>query len=85
VLVLEVEWLATSILAPAEPNGEGLSLQVLVTTERERPLELVCQLTTVERSHSVPLSGTGAVFNKLVPAEIEGGLTNSHERLNRAD
>ena|SRR5437867_1321648 len=84
VLVLEGELLATNILAMAEPAGEGLSLQVVVTAERERALELVCQLTTVARTHSVPLSGAGAIFNKLLPTEIEGGLTIRLERVSRA-
>jgi len=80
VLVLEGELLATNILARSEPAGDGLSLEVLVTTEREVPPGLVCQLTTVARTHAVPLSGASATFSNVRPAEIEGGLTIRLER-----
>ena len=75
VLVLEGELLAANILARSEPTGEGLSLEVLITTERDVPPGLVCQLTTVARTHAVPMGGGAAVFNNVRPAEIDGGLT----------
>lgn len=80
VHVLDDGLLATNVLARAEPGGEGLRLEVLVTTERGAALELVCRLTTNARAHAVPLTGAAAIFSHVRPAEIEGGLTISLER-----
>jgi len=80
VQVLEGELLATNVLAHPEPGSDSLSLEVIVTTERDVTPNLVCRLTSVARSHSIPLSSSGAVFNQVRPAEINGGLTISFER-----
>ena len=80
VHMLEDGLLATNVLARAEPAGEGLSLEVLVTIGSGMAPALVCRLTTNARSHSVPLTSTAAVFTHVRPAEIDGGRTLSLER-----